>query len=131
MEFIVVLHQGLSNMAWMYFLALGVWGGYRAIRGWGVDGNYLGASVLGQAIFVIQGIIGVVLWIDGRLPALARAEVHILYGAFVVIFLPFIYLAALRGDDSNRGQWVLTFSTLFLFGVALRLIDLGYELPVP
>jgi len=125
MGFVFILHQGLSNMAWMYFLAIGLWGLYRAIRGEGVDGSYLGAAVIGQALFVIQGIIGVVLWINGRLVALQRAEVHILYGAFVVVFLPFIYVTALRGDDSNRGQWVLAFSTLFLFGVALRLITTG------
>ncbi|MCA9929788.1 MAG: hypothetical protein KC419_14980 [Anaerolineales bacterium] len=131
MEFVLVLHQGLSRMSWMFFLALGLWGGYRAIRGQGIDGNYLGAAVVGQALFILQAIIGVVLWIDGRLPNLARPEVHILYGAFVVVFLPFIYLAVLRGDDSNRGMWIMTFSTLFLFGVALRLIDLGYEVLVP
>ena len=131
MEFVLVLHQGLSRMSWMFFLALGLWGGYRAIRGQGIDGNYLGAAVVGQALFILQAIIGVVLWIDGRLPNLARPEVHILYGAFVVVFLPFIYLAVLRGDDSKRGMWIMMFSTLFLFGVALRLIDLGYEVLVP
>lgn len=131
MDVVLVLHQGLSRMLWMFFLALGLWGGFRALRGQGVDGNYLGAGAVGQALFWINGIIGVVLWVDGRLPNLARPEVHILYGAFVVVFLPFIYLVALRGDDSNRGMWVLTFSTLFLFGVALRLINLGYEVIVP
>jgi len=131
MEFVLVLHQGLSRMTWMYFLVLGLWGGYRALRSQGIDGNYMGAAVVGQVLFVLQAIIGVVMWIDGRLPNLARAEVHILYGAFVVVFLPFIYLAVLKGDDSNRGMWVMTFSTLFLFGVALRLIDLGYEVLLP
>lgn len=131
MGFVLLLHQRLAVMAWMFFLVLGLWGLFRAIRSQGVDGSYLGAIYVGQAIFVVQGILGVVLWIDGRLSALARPEVHVLYGAFVAVFLPFIWLAVLRGDDSNRGQWVLAFSTLFLFGVAIRLIALGYELPVP
>ena len=112
-------------MAWMYFLVISLWGLVRAIRGQVVDGSYLGAVVIGQGLFILQAIIGVLLWVDGRLSALARAEVHILYGAFVVVFLPFIYFTALRGDDSNRGQWVLAFSNLFLFGVALRLITTG------
>ena len=92
---------------------------------------YLGATVVGQILFILQGVIGVILWVDGRLPNLLRPEVHILYGAFVIVFLPFIYLAVLRGDDSNRGMWVMTFSTLFLFGVSLRLIDLGFETILP
>ncbi len=125
MEFIVVLHEGLSNMTWMFFLVIGLWGLVRAIRGRAVDGSYMGAMVIGQGLFILQAIIGVVLWVNGRLLTLNRPEVHILYGAFVVIFLPFIYFTTLRGDDSNRGQWVLAFSNLFLFGVALRLIETG------
>jgi uncharacterized membrane protein len=122
---VLILHQGLSNMAWMFFLAIGLWGLYRAIRSEGVDGSYLGAAAVGQILFWVQGVLGVILWINGRLVALQRAEVHILYGAFVMVFLPFMYITALRGDDSNRGMWVLAFSNLFLFGVALRLIELG------
>ena len=125
MGFVLVLHEGLSNTAWMFFLAIGLWGLVRAIRGQGVGASYLGAVVIGQGIFIVQAILGVILWVNGRLGALARPEVHVLYGAFVVVFLPFIYFTALRGDDSNRGQWVLAFSNLFLFGVALRLITTG------
>lgn len=125
MGFVIVLHEGLSNMAWMFFLAIGLWGLVRAIRGQAVDGSYLGAVAIGQGLFLLQTIIGVVLWVNGRLSSLARPEVHVLYGAFVIVFLPFIYFTALRGDDSNRGQWVLAFSNLFLFGIALRLITTG------
>jgi uncharacterized membrane protein len=125
MGFVTVLHEGLSNMAWMFFLAIGLWGLVRAIRGQAVDGSYLGAVAIGQGLFLLQVVIGVILWVNGRLSALARPEVHVLYGAFVIVFLPFIYFTALRGDDSNRGQWVLAFSNLFLFGIALRLITTG------
>lgn len=125
MKFVIILHEGLSNMTWMFFLAIGLWGLVRAIRGKAVDGSYLGAAAIGQGLFILQAAIGVVLWINGRLSALNRPDVHVLYGAFVIVFLPFIYFTALRGDDSNRGQWVLAFSNLFLFGVALRLIETG------
>lgn len=125
MGFVLTLHTGLANMTWMFFLVLGLWGLVRAIRGQAVDGSYLGAAAIGQILFVVEIIVGGVLWLNGRLSALLRPEVHILYGAFVLVFLPFIYVAVLRGDDSNRGQWVLAFSTLFLFGVSLRLITTG------
>ena len=120
MGFVIVLHEGLANMAWMFFLAIGLWGLVRGIRSLPVDGSFLGAVVVGQALLWVQCVIGVILWANGRLVALGRPDVHILYGAFVVVFLPFIYFTALRGDDSNRGQWVLAFSNLFLFGVVLR-----------
>ncbi len=125
MEFILILHDGLANMSWMYFLALGLWGFYRAIRKQGVDGTYLGAAVIGQSLFAFQGLLGLIMWLNGRLVFLSRPEIHILYGAFAFVFLPFTYIVTLRGDDSNRGQWVLALVTLFMFGVSLRLMASG------
>ena len=125
MAFINTLHQGLANMAWMYFLFIGIWGMYRAFRGQDINSSYLGACVIGQILFIANIVIGAIIWLGGGGANLARAEVHLLYGAFVLVFLPFIYLAVLRGDDSNRGQWVISFVNLFLFGVSLRLITTG------
>jgi hypothetical protein len=125
MTFVSILHQGLGNTTWMFFLALGLWGLYRAIRGQSVDSSYLGAAAIGQLLFVVQVIVGGILWLNGRSTTMVRPDVHALYGGFVLVFLPFIYVVTLRGDTSNRGQWVLAFSTLFLFGVALRLITTG------
>jgi hypothetical protein len=131
MQAVSILHDGIANMTWMFFLVLGVWGLYRAIRGDGIDGNYYGAAVIGQLLFVVQAILGGFLWLNGLDITLARAGVHLLYGVFVLIFLPFIYFTVLQGDDSNRGQWVIAFTTLFLFGVSLRLIGLGHEAIIP
>ncbi len=131
MQIITVLHEGIANMVWMFFLVLGAWGLFRAIRGEGIDGNYIGAVYIGQGLFVLQGIIGAILWFNGLDVALARPGIHVLYGIFVLIFLPFIYFTVLQGDSSNRGQWVMAFATLFLFGVSLRLIFTGGELPIP
>lgn len=123
MGLIITLHGGLSNTLWLFFLALGLWGLVRAIRGLGVNGSYLGAMAIGQILYWLQGIFGLVLWIGGFINAVARPEMHILYGAFALVFLPFVYLVWLRGDDSNRGQWVMALSTLFMFGIALRAVS--------
>jgi hypothetical protein len=121
MQTVHTLHSTLSNTTWLFFLALGVWGLFRAIRGQGIDGSYLGAAVIGQLLFVVQGVLGAWLWFGGR-RALSDPEIHILYGAFGLVFLPFVYLVWLRGDDSNRGMWIMGFATAFLFGIALRSI---------
>lgn len=131
MQLVTILHQGIANMTWMFFLILGAWGLYRAIRGETLDGGYLGAVIIGQVLFVLQAILGGILWFNNLDIALARPGIHALYGIFVLIFLPFIYFAVLQGDDSNRGQWVMAFATLFLFGVALRLIFTGTEVILP
>lgn len=123
MTTIVAIHGALSNTAWLYFLFIGLWGLYRAIRGQSVNGSYLGAAFIGQAIFVIQSILGALLWIGGYSGNMQRPGIHALYGIFALVFLPFVYLSVLRGDDTNRAQWVLAFTTLFLFGIALRSIS--------
>ncbi len=122
MDAVTTIHSLLSNTIWLFFLVLGVWGVFRAIRQQGVDGSYLGALVIGQGLYIVQGLLGGILWIGGLLPVVARPFMHILYGAFALVFLPFVYLVWLRGDDSNRGQWVLGLATLFLFGIALRAV---------
>lgn len=123
MTTLATIHGALSNTAWIFFLALGLWGLFRAIRGRSVDGSYLGAAFIGQLIFVAQAVLGVILWIGGGSVSMQRSGIHLLYGVFALVFLPFIYLSVLSGDDTNRAQWVLAFTTLFLFGIALRSIS--------
>ncbi len=125
MNFVFTLHQGFTNMAAFYFLALGLWGMFRAIRGQAVDGNYLGALVIAQILLVVQIVVGGILWLNGRADSMQRFDVHVLYGAFVLIFLPFVYGVLLRGDDSNRGQWVWGFVSLFMFFLMLRFFVTG------
>lgn len=122
MDTLLAFHGALSNTAWLFFLIIGLWGLIRGIRGQSVNGNYLGAAFIGQMIFVVQTILGTILWVGGYSSGIQRPGIHLLYGAFALVFLPFIYLSVLRGDDTNRAQWVLAFTTLFLFGIALRAI---------
>lgn len=115
MDIIFILHQGFTNMALFYFLILGVWGMYRAIRGFAVEGSYTGALMLAQILLMVNIVLGAVLWLNGRSAAMVRFDVHALYGGFVLIFLPFVYAVLLRGDDTNRAQWVWGFVNLFMF----------------
>jgi hypothetical protein len=121
--FILELHKGLANTTTLFFLIIGVWGVYRAIRGQGVDGSYWGAMVIGGLLFVIQGVLGSGMWFfAGARPG--QPWMHVLYGVFAIVFLPFIF-AYLKGDDSNQAMWVYSLANLFLFGIALRSIELG------
>lgn len=122
MQTISTIHGALSNTAWLFFLIIGLWGLVRAIRGQSINGSYLGAAFIGQLIFVTQAILGAILWFGTGTASIQRPGIHLLYGVFALVFLPFIYLSVLRGDDSNRAQWVMAFTTLFLFGIALRAI---------
>jgi hypothetical protein len=123
MSTLASIHGALANTAWLFFLIIGLWGLIRAIRGQSVNGAYLGAAFIGQLIFVAQAVMGALLWIGGQNASIQRPGIHLLYGIFALVFLPFVYLSVLRGDDTNRAQWVLAFTTLFLFGIALRSIS--------
>lgn len=116
METIIIFHSRFANTVWLYLLILGLWSLWRAIRGQDVSGNFLGALVIGQVLIVIQAALGGLLYIDGRGGNINEPAIHILYAAFSLVFLPFVFLYWLRGDDSNRAQWVLTFAVLFQFG---------------
>lgn len=122
MSFLVQIHGVVSNSAVLFFLLLGLWGLFRAIRKNGVDGSYLGALVIGELIFVAQALIGIILAIGGGVPG--RGIVHYIYGAFALVALPGLF-AFTRGDDSNTAQWYYALATLFLFGVAARAIGTG------
>jgi hypothetical protein len=122
METLTQLHGVISNTAVLFFFLLGVWGFIRAFRKNGVDSSYLGALVIGELIFVIQAVMGIILAIGGGTPG--RGIVHYIYGAFALVALPGLF-AYMRGDDSNQAQWYYALLTLFLFGVATRAITTG------
>lgn len=125
MDFVITLHHGLTNMAVLYFLFLGLWGFVRAIRRRDVDPSYMGALVIAQLLLMANIIVGAILWLNGRSANMGRFDVHVLYGGFVLIFLPFVYVVLLRGDDSNRGQWVWGFVNLFMFLLVPRFFITG------
>jgi hypothetical protein len=116
---ILELHHLLANSIWLFFLMLGLWGLVRAFRRQAVDGSYFGALVIGEGIFLLQGLLGAILYFSGARPA--RDWQHILYGIFALVFLPGLF-TYLQGDDSNRAQWSYALGCLFLFGIALRSI---------
>lgn len=128
MGYLLIIHNGLSNASWMFFLIVGLWGLLRAVRGQGIDGSYVGALVVGQGIYFVQSLIGFLLLFGLGTVGLLRPSIHILYGVFSLVFIPFVYIAVLKGDDSNRGQWVMAFCALFMFGISLRAIGTGEEI---
>jgi hypothetical protein len=115
-ETIVTLHARLANTIWLYLLILGLWSLWRAIRGHGLNGNFLGALAISQMLIWIQAIFGGILFLAGQSSELLNPSMHYLYAGFSLVFLPFAFLYWLRGDDSNRGQWVMSFAVLFQFG---------------
>ena len=100
----------------LFFLALGLWGLWIFFRKESVGGSYFGALVIGELLFVTQGVLGAVLYFTGHRFGQA---VHVLYGLLGVISLPLAY-TYVREKDDRREALIYGLVTLFLFGVAIR-----------
>ena len=61
MDIVVLIHSRLSQTVVLFFLFLGIWGIYRGIRRYGVDGSYMGALVIGQVLYILQGILIIIV----------------------------------------------------------------------
>ncbi len=118
MDIVKELHTVLSRTSVLFFAALGIWGLYRAFRGRQVNSSYLAALVLGEAVFALQAIFGLILIIAGGRP---DRMIHLLYGAVALIALPALF-AYMKGDDSNQAQWYYGILTILLVGIAFRAI---------
>ena len=123
MTAIETLDAGITNATQMFFLLLGIWGAYRAVRGMSVDGSYFGALAIGEVMYILLVLFDVILWTGGAVPD--RAGLHYLYAAFAALLMPFVYTSVLKGDDGNQAQWIYAFVTLFLWGIATRAITTG------
>ena len=118
---LVELHGAVSWTTLIFFALMGLWGLIRALRKYSVDGSFMGAMVIGEGLFILQALLGLILVITGALPG---RTVHFLYGAFALVALPGLF-AYLKGEDDNQAQWYYAIAILFLAGVSLRAIGTG------
>jgi hypothetical protein len=118
----VLIHSRLANTVILYSLVLAIWGLWRFFRKQGVDGSFWGALVLAEALVLIQGGLGILLWAMSLRPE--RGAVHILYGAVSALSLPAVYVYT-RGRDERREMLIYGVVLLFMVGIAFRAMTTG------
>jgi heme A synthase len=106
----------------LYALIMAGWGLLNFLRRRPPDGNYNGALIIAVALFLIQGIIGVVLIVMGRMPS--RGGIHFLYGVTIALTIPAIY-AFTRGSNTTRESLLYGLGMLFIWGLADRAVETG------
>ena len=111
------VHGVLANAAIMFSLILGVWGLWRFFRREGFDSGYWGALVIGEALILIQGLLGAYLYFFAG-KDLTRT-IHILYGVVAAITIPSAF-AFTRGRDTFREMLIYGVVLLFLAAILLR-----------
>jgi hypothetical protein len=112
------IHATISRMIILYALIVGLWGLVNFFRRQAPTGNFNGALILGEGLFVLQGVIGVILLLLGKVP---QQGLHFLYGVMVAITLPGVY-AYVRDRNTARESLLFGLAMLFIFGLALRAV---------
>ena len=92
------IHGRLGFTALYFMVLLALWGLWRYFRKQGVDSNYWGALAIGEILILVQGLIGVYLWIIGVRP---DRSIHVLYGIVAALVIPGVY-AYTKGDEKRR-----------------------------
>ncbi|MEZ4768994.1 MAG: hypothetical protein R2844_11290 [Caldilineales bacterium] len=120
------IHDRLAVSAVLFAGVCAVWGFINYLRGQDMTSGYWGALVICEILMIAQGILGIVLALEGNAPP--RAVVHYLYGISAVISLPAVYVFT-GGRDTRRESLLYAVVSLWLFGLAIRGITTGSEQP--
>jgi hypothetical protein len=118
---IVDFHMNWSRVVLIYSVILAAWGLFLWLRGSNPSPAYLGALVIAEGIFIVQGVAGLIVLGTGHRP---HDGLHYLYGAVLVLTLPGAYFF---GDNAKerRDSLIFGLAGLFLIGIAIRGITTG------
>jgi heme A synthase len=112
-----LLHDRLATTAAFYAFALAVWAGFLAFRNRGLDGNYLGAVVIGEGLLVCEAALGA--WLLFGMGLSPDRAIHFLYGTLALLIWPFLFTYT-RSATGSRDAVLFSAGSLFLWGLLLR-----------
>lgn len=115
---VIWLHERVGNAAPLFMILVGGLSLVNYIRGQGVDGNILGAVVIGEVLMIVQVVLGIILWVSGLYPA---RVIHFLYGSLTVLTFPALWVYT-QGATDRRASLIWALAGLFMMGLALRAI---------
>lgn len=116
------IHARIATSAVIFAAICALWGIFSYLRRQPVSSSYWGTLIIAELLMLAQGLIGVLLWLEGLRPE--RGIVHILYGVTAVISLPAAYVYS-GGRDSRRENLLYGVVCLWLFGITLRGLTTG------
>ena len=117
------IHSRLAISGLLFVTFMALWGLFRFFRKEGVNSNYFGAAVIAEVLYILQGLLGLFIFITGS-GELGRPEVHILYGIVTVLTIPGVYIYT-RADESRRAVLIYALAFIFLIGITIRSMSTG------
>lgn len=92
------LHARFALALILFAAALGVWATASFLLRRQVSPGFRSSYVLMIALTAIEGLLGLILITTTR----PHELLHVVYGAFAILFLPGVYLWAGRGDQARE-----------------------------
>ncbi len=100
---IVFVHDWLARVVLIYAVVLALWGTYLYFRRAAVTGGFRSGFLVLAGITVLQSLAGAASFLAGHRPF---ETLHLVYGAFAILFLPGAYLYA-HGGSVRREALIL------------------------
>jgi heme A synthase len=89
-----------ARMLLAFAIVLGIWGAYHYFRSQKVSGGFRSTYMIMAGLTALQGLFGVAALAAGGSPS--RGILHMVYGAFAVLFLPGAYVYSHGGTDRRE-----------------------------
>ena len=116
MNVVELFHDRLATTVILFFLVAGVWGLIEFARGGQLGGTIGGILLIGQVLVIVQGALGMVLFVFDKRP---DDLVHLLYGFTAALVLPFVW-SYVRDKAPRQGLLLYSLVSLFIVGLAIR-----------
>lgn len=110
------MHDRLALTVLIFMGAVGFWGLVEFARGGSLGGSISGSLFLGQGLIGLQGLLGLIIYVDGFRP---ESTVHILYGVAAFVTMPFVW-SYVRERHPRQGLFFYSLAALFIAGLAIR-----------
>lgn len=97
------VHRLGATVLIVYAVVLGLWGAYLYFRKAALTGGFRSSFLIMAGVTAVQGLVGLGLIIIGSRP---QEILHVVYGAFAVLFLPGVYLYAQGGTKRREAVFL-------------------------
>ena len=98
-----------------------IWGLWRFFRKQGISSSYWGAVIIAEVVIVVQGLLGIYLWLIGLRP---DRGVHWIYGASLALAMPLVYTLT-KGRQERPEALMYGVGFLVMFFLVLRAMVTG------
>ncbi len=113
---LLTVHQGLFRAGVLITLIVAGWGLWTWLRKQPASGGYRSSLVMTEALFVLQALVGIGLYLSGRRP---HDSLHLLYGVLLIVTLP-IAASYTSSHEKRREPLIFGIAGLFMTGLAIR-----------